>query len=149
MASFRSSEYCERYEVEYNLETPIEPTANGALQKKSGYIFTVDTSNVRHPMDWYNAHFELDFKITKMDNTNYGANDAVATINGGFSFIRSLIVNFGGETVINTNEINHAINVKNLTDFSTTYNDNDNDNDITFLIPEPVKQFFKITLHLR
>ena len=71
--SFRSSEYCKRYEyITFELQNPITQPANNQFQKKSAYTrrFVIDTSNEAHPMDWYNAYFELDFKIMKMDNTN-------------------------------------------------------------------------------
>ena len=55
-----------------------------------------------------------------MNNTNYDADHAVATINGGFSLINQLKVDFNGVNVIENPGINHAINVKN-TEFSMDY----------------------------
>ena len=107
--------------VNYNLQNPITIPANNQFQNKADYKFDVDTTNDPHPMDWYNAYFELDFKITKMDNTGYAANEAVGTINGGFGLIKPLTVDFGGVRVVDTHRINHAINVKNLMDFSEGY----------------------------
>ena len=107
--------------VNYNLQNPITIPANNQFQNKADYKFDVDTTNDPHPMDWYNAYFELDFKITKMDNTGYAANEAVGTINGGFGLIKTLTVDFGGVRVVDTHRINHAINVKNLMDFSEGY----------------------------
>ena len=56
-----------------------------------------------------------------MDNTGYGANDQVATVNSGFSLINQLKVDFNGVNVLDTPGVNHAINVKNLTELSSSY----------------------------
>ena len=49
-----------------------------------------------------------------MDNTNYGANDAAAVVNGGFSLINQLEVDCNGVNAIDNPGINHAINVKKM-----------------------------------
>ena len=122
--SFRSSDNCKRYEyVSFDLQNPITTPANNQYQKKGGYRFLVDSSGEAHPFDWYNAFFEVDFKITKKDNANYVAADQAATINGGFSMINQLKVDFNGVNVLDTPGVNHAINIKNLTEFSKTYSD--------------------------
>ena len=120
--AFRSSQNCERYEyVSVDLENPIALPANNNNQVKSNYIFTHDSTHDGSPMDWYNAYFSINLKITEMDNTGYGAGDNASIINGGFSIIESMSVTFGGVKVIDTDKINHALNVKNLTDFSSSY----------------------------
>ena len=48
-------------------------------------------------------------------------NDGVATINGGFSIINQLKVDFNGINVIDNPGINHATNVKNMTEYSKDY----------------------------
>ena len=122
--AFRSSEYCERYEyVSFDLRNPITTPVNNQLQKKSGYRFLVDSSSETHPFDCYNADFEVDFKITKMDNTGYGGADQAGVINGGFSMVNQLKVDFNGVNVLDTPGVNHALNIKNLTEFSKTYSD--------------------------
>ncbi|PFX13109.1 Pulmonary surfactant-associated protein D [Stylophora pistillata] len=73
--------------------------------------------------DWYNAYFEIDFKITKMDNTTYGAADAAAIINGGFSMINDIKVDFEKARVLDLPCANHAANMKNLTEFSKEHSD--------------------------
>ena len=109
--ALRSSKYCKRYEyVNVKLQNPITIPANNQSQNKNGYKFDVDSSNVSYPMDWYNAYFDLDVKITKMDNTDYDANDAVGIINGGFGLINRLNVDFDGANVISSQNINHAMN---------------------------------------
>lgn len=122
--SFRSSRYCERYEyLSVPLQNHINEPANNQFQKKSGHRFYVDNTAESNPFDWYNAYLEVDFKLTKMDNTNYVAADEIATINGGFSMINQLKVDFNGTTVVDSPGINHAINIKNLTEFSKSYSD--------------------------
>ena len=122
--AFRSPENCERYEyVSVNLENPISLPANNANQEKSKYKFTHDNSHDGSPVDWYNAYFSINLKITEMDNTGYGVGDKAAIINGGFSIINSMSVYFDGIKVIDSVETNHALNVKNLTDFSKDYSD--------------------------
>ena len=94
------------------------------LRKKNGYKFVVDSSNESLPFDWYNVYFELDFQITETTgNTNYAAENAVAVVNGAFPLINQLKVDFNGANVLDTPGINHAFNVKNLTEFSKDYSE--------------------------
>ena len=120
--TFRSSKHCKRYEyVSFDLQNPITLPANNQLQKKSGYRFVVDSSSETHPFDWYNPYLSADWKITKMDNTGYGANDRVATVNSGYSRVNQLKVDFNGVNVLDTPGVNHGVNVKNLTELSSSY----------------------------
>ena len=80
---------------------------------------TANCSGERHPFDWYNAYFEIEFKITKMDGTYYGGNDEASIINGGHSMINRLEVEFNGVGVFGTPAVNHGINVKNLLEFQS------------------------------
>ena len=122
--TFRSSQSCKRYEyVSVDLQNPIKLPANNSNQVKTGYKFTVDSTHDSTPMDWYNAYFELDLKITEMDNTNYGAGDNASIINGGFGIIDQITVDFDGVKVLDLEKTNHGLNVKNLTDFSKVYSD--------------------------
>ena len=122
--AFRSPENCERYEyVSVNLETPITLPANNNNQVKTGYRFTHDNTHDGSPVDWYNAYFSINLKITEMDDTGYGAGDNASIINGGFSIIDSMSVTFDGVKVIDSDNTNHALNVKNLTEFSKAYSD--------------------------
>ena len=120
--SFRSSKYCKRYEyVSFDLQNPITLPDPNQSQKKSGYRFVVDSSSETHPFDWYNSYLSVDFKITKMDNTGYNVGDRVATVNSGYSLINQLKVEFNGVNVLDTPGVNHAINVKNITELSSSY----------------------------
>lgn len=120
--AFRSPQNCLRYEyVSVDLQNPIKLPANNTNQVKTNYRFTHDNTHSSSPMDWYNAFFEIDLKITEMDNTGYDAGDNAAIINGGFGIINQITVNFDGIKVLNLQNCNHAMNIKNLTDFSTPY----------------------------
>ncbi|KAL9968942.1 hypothetical protein ACROYT_G021094 [Oculina patagonica] len=118
----RSSKYCKRYEyVSFDLQNPITLPANNQSQKKSGYRFVIDSSSETHPFDLYNSYLSVDFKITKMDNTGYNADDQVATVNSGYSLINQLKVELSGVNALGAPGVNHAINVKNLTELSSSY----------------------------
>ena len=121
MSSLRSAKLSKRYEYySYDLDTPLQTApANNTYQKKDGYKFTVDAITSSDTVaDWYNAYFEMDFKITKMDNTTFAAADAAATINGGFGLINDIKANFESARVLDLSNANHVTNVKNLTEFS-------------------------------
>ena len=120
--SFRSSKYCKRYEyVSFDLQNPIVPPTPNQSQKKDGYRFVADSSSETHPFDWYNGYLSVDFKITKMDNTGYAVADNVAIVNSGYSLINKLKVDFSGINALDTAGVNHAVNVKNLTELSSSY----------------------------
>ncbi|KAL9960355.1 hypothetical protein ACROYT_G033802 [Oculina patagonica] len=117
-----SSKYCKRYEyVSFELQNPITLPANNQSQKKSGYRFVIDSSSETHPFDLYNSYLSVDFKITKMDNTGYAIADRVATVNSGYSLINQLKVELSGVNALDAPGVNHAINVKNLTELSSSY----------------------------
>ena len=120
--SFRSTQNCKRYEyVSVDLQNPIQLPVNNANQKKTGYKFTVASTHDSTPMDWFNAYFEVDLKVTKMDNTHFAATDNISIINGGFSMINQITVNFDGVKVLDSLNTNHAVNIKNLVDYSSPY----------------------------
>ena len=81
--SFRTSEYLQRFElVRYQLDNVIDiPNAN-QQQVKTGYKFTINDRSSFY--DWYNAYFEVQFQLQKMDGTAYihDANDRITVING-------------------------------------------------------------------
>lgn len=121
MSSLRSAKLSKRYEYySYDLDTPLQTApANNTYQKKDAYKFTVDAMTSSDIVaDWYNAYFEMDFKITKMDDTEYVAADAAGIIHGGFSLIENIKANFESARVLDLSNVNHVANVKNLTEFS-------------------------------
>lgn len=121
MSSLRTANLSKKYNYySYELDTPLQTTlANNAYQKKDGYKFTVNALTSSDTVaDWYNAYLEIDFKITKMDNTTFAAADAAGTINGGFSLIKYIKAEFENVRVLDLSKANHVTNVKNLTEFS-------------------------------
>ena len=55
------------------MKTPlIDNVANNNRQTKSEYRFTVDKSLEAYPIDWYNAYFEVYFKLVTLADTGVG-----------------------------------------------------------------------------
>ena len=136
MKSFRDPKYVERYEdVIFDLETALNTTvANNRHQKKDGYRFVVDNSGEVTPFDWYNARISLDFKVVLLAN---GGNIAVADhngiVNGSYSFLKHFDIKLNGKKVYDCNDANHAVNIKNLLDYSPTYANKTASNEFFFL----------------
>ena len=120
--TFRSSRYCKRYEyTSVDLQNSIQMPGVNQLQQKSGYRFVLDSTSEPNPFDLYNSYISIDFKLTKMDNTGYADNDQVSIINGGHSLIEQIKVDINGLNVLDTPSLNHATNIKNITEFSASY----------------------------
>ena len=136
MNSFRDPKYVERYEdVIFDLETALNTTvANNAHQKKDGYRFVVDNSGEVTPFDWYNARISLDFKVVLLAN---GGNIAVADhngiVNGSYSFLKHFDIKLNGKKVYDCNNANHAVNIKNLLEYSPAYASKTASNEFFFL----------------
>ena len=136
MKSFRDPKYVERYEdVIFDLETALNTTvANNAHQKKDGYRFVVDNSGEVTPFDWYNARISLDFKVVLLAN---GGNIAVADhngiVNGSYSFLKHFDIKVNGKKVYDCNDANHAVNIKNLLEYSPSYANKTASNEFFFL----------------
>ena len=87
------------------------------ILKKTGYRFIVDNSNESHPFDHYKNLLEIDVKLTKRYNTAYATNDDIALTNGG----KGVGCDFKGVTVVDSKGVHHAINAKNIVQFSKDY----------------------------
>jgi len=123
MQSYRNPKYVERYEdVVFELETPLSTeVANNSSQKKNGYRFVVDNSEVT-PFDWYDARLSISFKVNKLaDGANIGANDHNGIVNSIHSFIRNFDIKLNGKKVYDCNNANHTVNIKNLLEYSPSY----------------------------
>ena len=124
MQSFRDPDYVEQYEdVIFDLETALNTAvANNAHQKKDGYRFVIDNTGEVTPFDWYNARISLDFKVVLLAN---GGNIAVADyngiVNGSSSFLKHFDIKLNGKKVYDCNDANHAVNIKNLLEYSQSY----------------------------
>ena len=136
MKSFRDPKYVERYEdVIFDLETALNTTvANDDNQKKDGYRFVVDNSREVTPFDWYNARISINFKVNLLAN---GCNIAVADhngiVNGSYSFLKHFDIKLRGKKVYDCNDANHAVNIKNLLEYSPSYAEKAASNEFFFL----------------
>ena len=119
--SFRSNEYIQRYElVRYQLNDVLRTPANGQHQAKNGYKFTINDRSSFY--DWYNAFFEVQFKLQKLaDGTGYANANHVTVINGAHSLINHLTIKSAGKIVYNTNNLHKVTFVKNLLEYSDDY----------------------------
>ena len=76
------------------------------------------------PFDWYNARISVQFKVTKTDGDDIGANaeaDNLGIVNRSHSFIKNFDVKLNGRKVYDCNDVNQSVNIKNLLEYSQTY----------------------------
>ena len=67
---FRSPEHCDRYEdIPIQLDTPITTPGTGVAQRNNGYQFTINYRSSY--FDWFNAYFEVEFKVVQDANAEY------------------------------------------------------------------------------
>ena len=134
--SFRGSKYQHKNEyISYELDTPITMPANNANQRKTGYRFVCDNTGRLQPNDYYNAYFDVTFKVNKKaDGSAYAAGDKIAMINGAHSIIRRINATIEGVNITDTNEINKIANVKNLMDLSKPKSENMGE--LTYFYPD-------------
>ena len=129
---FRGDKYLNRMEYyAYDLETAISSTigGNGDQQVKNQHRFIIDNTAEINPIDWYNAFFEVEFKLVKLadnavgyDNNNTAANQC--TMNNGLSLIKEIRVLSEGESVYNNNiSANEGANLLTLLNYTKSYAD--------------------------
>ena len=95
---FRSPEYYDRYEdIPIQLDTPITTPGAGVAQRKNGYKFTINDRSSY--FDWFNAYFEVEFKVVQDANAEYLAATRIAMINAATSLIADMQVKQNGKTV--------------------------------------------------
>ena len=118
--AFRSPENVQRNElVRFDLESVIRAPANTQEQQKRGYKFTVE--NRGNFFDWYNAFFEIQFKIDLKANGGDNADTLSTVINGSHSFIKHLAIKSGGKIIYDTDSLHLVTFVKNLLEYSDDY----------------------------
>jgi len=79
--AFRSPENVQRNELRrFQLESVIRVSGNGEEQQKRGYKFTVE--NRSDFFDWYNAFFEIRFKVDLKADGGDNAAQLSTVING-------------------------------------------------------------------
>ena len=122
---FRSAKYVQSYEfVRFQLDNVIIAPANGQHQQKNGYKFTVNDRSAIY--DWYNAYFEVQLKLNKLDGTGgYTAaiDDAnrATVINGAHSLINKMTIKSAGKIVYDTSNLHKVVFVKNLLRYSDDF----------------------------
>ena len=125
---FRSDKYLNRMEYyAYDLETDISTTIRGNNQEqmKNQHRFIIDNTAEINPIDWYNAFFEVEFKLVKLANntTDFAAGD-MCTMNNGLSLIKEIRVLSEGESVYNNNiSANEGANLMTLLNYTKSYAD--------------------------
>ena len=106
---------------------------NGQHQEKNGYKFTInDRSSI---YDWYNAYFEVQFKLQKLAGTAYihNANDRITVINGAHSLINQMMIKSDGKIVYDTNNLHKVTFVKNLLEYNDDYSRSVGKNSLWYL----------------
>ena len=89
------------------------------IRKKDGYRFLVDNSGEVTPFDWYNSRISLDFKVNLLANGgNIAAADHNRIVNGSYLFLKHFDTKLNGKKVYDCNDANHAVNIKNLLEYS-------------------------------
>ena len=125
---FRSDKYLNRMEYyAYDLETDISTTIRGNNQEqmKNQHRFIIDNTAEINPIDWYDAFFEVEFKLVKLaaNTANFGAADK-CTRNNGLSLIKKIRVFSEGESVYNNNiSANEGANLLTLLNYTKSYAD--------------------------
>ena len=69
----------------------------------NGYQFTINDRSSY--FDWFNAYFEVDFKVVQDANAEYLAATRIDMINDTASLIADLQVKQNGKTVYDTNNL--------------------------------------------
>ena len=136
MESYRNPKYIERLEdVIFELETPLNTTVlNNRSQKKDGYRFVVDNSGEVTPLDWFNARIGVSFKVNKLaDGANIAAVDHNGIVNSIHSLIKTFDIKLNGKKVYDCNDANHAVNIKNLLEYSPSYASSTGTNEFYYL----------------
>ena len=117
---FGSPENVQRNElIRFDLESVIRAPGNTQEQQKIGYKFTVE--NPGNFFDWYNAFFEIQFKMDLKANGRDNADTLSTVINGSHSFIKRLAVKSRGIIVYDTDNLHLVTFVKNLLEYSDDY----------------------------
>ena len=134
MNFIRNPEYVERYEdVVFEPETALVTTLT-ADQKKEGHRFVADNSGEVTTFVWYNARFSLDFKVViAADGSDIAIDDHNGIDNGAHSFIKHLDIKFNGRKVYDSSNSNHAVNIKNLLEYSLGYANSTATNEFFYL----------------
>ena len=108
---FRSPNYCDRYEyIPIQLDASITTPGACVAQRINGYQFTINDRSSY--FDWFNAYFEVDFKVVQEANADHLAAVRIAMINDAASLIADMQVKQNGKTVYDANNLYRVTNIK-------------------------------------
>ena len=115
--AFRSPENVQRNElVRFELVSSIRAPANAAQQQKNGYKFTINDRGTF--FDWFNAFFEVRFKLDLKANGGDNADTRTTIINGAHSLIKHLVIKSAGKIIYDTDNLHLVTFAKNLLEYS-------------------------------
>ena len=125
------------------------------IDNQGDYRFVVDNSYEANPIDWYNAYFEVDFKLVTLADSatgivaglNNGNQDCTTT--NGHTFIREIEVECNGMTVYNNSRANETSNVLSLLKCTKSYADAVGQDQFFYLdkstgttVPQPAQELY-------
>ena len=118
--TFRSPENVQRNElVRFQLESNLRAPADGAEQQKNGYKFVINDRGTF--FDWFNAFFEVRFKLDlKADGGDNGVT-RTTIINGSHSLIKHMVIKSAGKIIYDTDNLHLVTFAKNLLEYSDDY----------------------------
>ena len=118
--TFRSPENVQRNElVRFQLESNIRAPANAAEQQKNGYKFVINDRGTFY--DWFNAFFEVRFKLDLKANGGDNGNGRTTIINGSHSLIKHMVIKSSGKIIYDTDNLHLVTFAKNLLEYSDDY----------------------------
>ena len=118
--TFRSPENVQRNElVRFQLESNIRAPANAAEQQKNGYKFVINDRGTF--FDWFNAFFEVRFKLDLKANGGDNGNGRTTIINGSHSLIKHMVIKSSGKIIYDTDNLHLVTFAKNLLEYSDDY----------------------------
>ena len=111
--AFRSPENVQRNElVRFQLESNIRAPANATEQQKNGYKFVINDRGTF--FDWFNAFFEVRFKLDLKANGGDNADTRTTIINGAHSLIKHMVIKSAGKIIYDTDNLHLVTFAKKL-----------------------------------
>ena len=118
--AFRSPENVQRNElVQFRLQDAIRAPANTQEQEKKGYKFHVTDRGIM--LDWFNAFFEVRFRLDLKANGGDNADARTTIINGSHSLIKHMVIKSAGKIVYDTDNLHLVTFAKNLLEYSDDF----------------------------
>ena len=109
--SFRTSEFLQRNEmIRFQLDDVIRTPGNRQHQIKNDHKFTINDRSSFY--DWYNAYFEVRFKLQKLADGAQYVDDRITVINESHSLISHIMLKSAGKIVYDTDNLHKVTFVK-------------------------------------